>query len=222
MLNQDRSVGCTENNRKKKICKYNWKIKGSWPKKIMESHWSHVRRGPLLQLIVFTHPHQEKEASFSLCPDPTWDSLSKPWRESRKAHTVRDYHSQPWTSFCFLFWITWVPGKVEVYLIHLVKKWEICSLSSYKKNKGKEKSTLMQSELIFIFFFFHCQRCARHCFLPSVPLGLTIKWCLDLVLLQWSVRNHLCFQFCWGRSHISSVGAFSLLPTELANSLFSS
>lgn len=48
----------------KKICKCNWKTKGSLPKKIMESHLSNVMLGSLLQLISFTH--RERGNTFSM------------------------------------------------------------------------------------------------------------------------------------------------------------
>lgn len=51
-------------NKQEKICKCYWKTKGSSPEKILKSHPSNVRLGPLLQLPGF--PQQEKEASLSL------------------------------------------------------------------------------------------------------------------------------------------------------------
>lgn len=163
----------TQGGKKKqqgKICQCNWKTKGSLPKKIMRSHQSNVRLGTLLQLTGFTY--QQKEASRSLTQMRLrLLNTALEWvTGSGGGHNkVWDYHLQPWTSSCFLFWLLDY-GEVET-----------STFPTHKRNKRKTFLILTQAEwrqrkACARELGFSLLRRAKHCFLPWFPSGTTINW----------------------------------------------
>lgn len=98
---------------------------------------------------------------------------------------------------------------------------EKCSLSSYKQNKGKEKSALMQTELIISFFF---SSPLPEALLSSIgPFGTPYKLMsvLDTTAMKHE-KSSLFLVLLVQKSHNS--GGRCLLPfaVQLASSLFSS